>query len=96
MAALDLDRVRAALTAKLGCKPDETDHHRYVLRDEHGTVLAYTKVSHGPKHVIGPTLISKMARQMRLGPSINFVMMVRCELHREACIEIIKQLSSQP
>jgi hypothetical protein len=95
MAALDSDRVRTALETKLGCKPDETDHHRFVLRDEDGTILASTKISHGPKHSIGPTLIAKMARQIRLGTSANFVAMVKCPLTRDECLTIIRSLSTR-
>jgi hypothetical protein len=96
MAALDSERVKSALISKLKCKQDESDHHRYILYDRDGkTILASTKISHGSKHDIGDTLLSLMARQMRLGTKANFVGMVQCTLSYEDCLTIIKSMSSQ-
>lgn len=96
MAALDSERVKSALTSKLKCKLHESDHHRYILYDADGkTILASTKISHASKHDIGDTLISLMARQMRLGTKANFVAMVQCTLSYEQCLAIIKSMSPQ-
>lgn len=96
MAALDSERVRSALTSKLKCKQSESDHHRFIPYDDDGkTILATTKISHGSKHDIGDTIISLMARQMRLATKANFVGMVQCTLSYEECLKIIKSMTSQ-
>jgi len=96
MASLESDKVRSALTSKMKCSEQSSDHYRYILFDEDGkTILATTMVSHGGKHTIGDTLIPKMARQMKLGTSANFVGMVQCTKSREDCIAIIKATNPQ-
>ncbi len=94
MPSLDSDKVRQELRNKLGCR-EETgkDHYWYILNDENGRVVSKTKVSLGPKHTIGDTLISKMTRQIRLGTVANFVGMVSCTKSREDCLAIIRPLS---
>jgi hypothetical protein len=63
MAALDSDKVRQELKNKLGCEEQTgKDHYWYILKDSKGKFLSSTKVSLGPKHTIGDTLISKMTR----------------------------------
>jgi hypothetical protein len=96
MAALDSDKVRQELQTKLGCK-EETgkDHYWYRLKDEKGTLISSTKVSLGPKHTIGDTLITKMTRQILLGTAANFVAMVNCTKSREECLAVILSLSSK-
>jgi hypothetical protein len=91
MSCLDSDKVREQLKNKLGCI-EETgkDHYWYVLYDEKGTILSRTKVSLGPKHALGPTLIGLMTRQIRLLKKSNFIEMVSCSLSKEQCLEIIK------
>ena len=95
MPALDSNDVRSALKNKLGCQEQSTDHYRDILYDEAGRILATTKVSHGPKHTIGDNLIPKMARQIKLGTTANFVALVRCTKSREDCLAVIKAISSQ-
>lgn len=93
MASLGSDKVRRALTSKLGCE-EETgkDHIWFLLRDEKGTLLSKTKISNGPKHTIGDTIISMMTRQIMLGTTSNFVGMVNCSKTKEDCIAFIKQM----
>jgi hypothetical protein len=63
MASLDSDKVRQELKNKLGCKEETCkDHYWYILQDANGVLISRTKVSHGPKHIIGDTIISKMTR----------------------------------
>lgn len=94
MAVVDSENAQKALMRKLGCNEHpEGDHIRYVLRDETGTILSSTYISHGSRHDIRDGLISKMAKQLRLGTSANFVGMVNCSKSKEECIEIIKALS---
>lgn len=94
MAALDSDKVSSALKDKMGCVEERgSDHIRYVLRDG-DTILCRTKISHGPKHAIGATLISKMAHQLRLGSAANFVAMVQCTKSTEECLAIIRSATS--
>ena len=95
MAALDSNDVRDALKTKLGCKETATDHYRYTLYGEDGTVLGSTKVSLGAKHTIGDVLIGVMARQLRIGTAANFVGMVKCTKTREECLAVIKSITSQ-
>ena len=91
MASLESDKVRRALASKLGCKEENAkDHIWFLLRDEKGKLLSKTKISHGPKHRIGDTLIGKMTRQIMLGTSSNFVSLVNCTKTREECLAIIK------
>jgi hypothetical protein len=96
MASLESDKVREQLQNKLGCT-EETgkDHYWYVLKDETGKLISRTKVSLGPKHTIGDTLISKMTRQIGLGTAANFVGMVKCTKNREECLAIIQSQCSQ-
>jgi|GEM_PF-3272947 hypothetical protein len=96
MSAIDSDHIRSALKTKLGCEEVSSDHYRYILRDQKGTILASTKISHGPKHPISDSLLTKMARQMRLGTKANFVAMVNCTLKKEDCLTIILAISGQP
>jgi hypothetical protein len=90
MAALDSDKVRQSLQTKLGCR-EETgkDHYYYNLEDQTGKLISRTKVSLGAKHTIGDTIILKMARQIGLGTTKNFVGMVSCTKSREECLAII-------
>jgi len=90
MASLDSDKVRQQLQTKLGCK-EETgkDHYWYNLEDGKGNLLSRTKVSLGAKHTIGDTIIQKMARQIRLGTTKNFVAMVNCTKDTNECLAII-------
>ncbi len=94
MAALDSDDVRRALKTKLGCVEQKTDHYRYVLYDE-GRIVGTTKVPLGAKHTIGDALIAKMARQLRIGTSSNFVQMVSCAKSREDSLAIIRSVAAQ-
>ena len=90
MAALDSDKVSTALKEKMGCVEERgTDHIRYILWDG-DKILCRTKISHGPKHTIGPTLIARMAQQFRLGTSTNFIAMVQCTKSKEECLAIIR------
>jgi hypothetical protein len=95
MASLDSTDVQAALRTKLGCTEKATDHYRYTLYDDDGTVLGSTKISLGAKHTIGDVLIGLMARQMRLGTSGNLVGLVKCTKSREECLAIIRSIASQ-
>lgn len=95
MAALDSDKVQNLLLNKLGCVPDEgKDHRYYILKDAKGTILARTKISHGPKHTITDNLVTAMARQIKLGTAKNFVAFVQCTLSKEECLKIIEAASS--
>lgn len=90
MAALDSEEVKKALKSKLGCTEEkQRDHIRYVLRDG-DKILSRTMISHGPRQTLGDTLIHKMARQIQLGTSRNFVEMVSCTKTREECLTIIR------
>jgi hypothetical protein len=90
MAALDSDKVRNALKEKMGCVEERGgDQIRYILYDG-GKILCRTKISHGPKHTIGSTLIAKMAQQFKLGTSANFAAMVHCTKSREECLAMIR------
>jgi hypothetical protein len=94
MAALDSDKVRSALRDKMGCEEGRSgDHIRYILHDG-DKILCRTKISHGPKHAIGATLIAKMAQQFGLGSSANFVAMVQCTKSTLECLEIIRRAAN--
>jgi hypothetical protein len=97
MASLDSDKVRQELRSKLGCK-EETgkDHYWYNLEDANGKLISRTKVSLGPKHTIGDTLISKMTRQIGLGTMSNFAGMVSCTKTKEQCLAVINAQCSKP
>ena len=91
MASLDSDQVRSALKAKLKCEEQkDSDHYRYILRDSDGKILSRTMISLGPKHTIGDTIVNKMAHQIKLGTTKNFVEMVQCSLSAEECLKIIR------
>jgi len=94
MPSLDSDKVQHELKSKLGCK-EETgkDHYWYLLEDENGRLISKTKISLGPKHIIGDSLITKMSRQIRLVTAANFVGMVKCTRSREECLAIIRSQS---
>lgn len=97
MASLDSEEVRKALTSKLRCEEQrDGDHVRFVLRDSDGKILSRTKISHGPRHTIGNTLIHKMARQIQLGTSANFVGLVACTKTREECLAVIHSMCQNP
>lgn len=77
---LDARRVRSCLENKLKCDVKDTDHTYFNLV-ENGTVIAWTKMSHGSKE-IGKPLESKMAKQ--LGVSVQtFRDCVSCMLDRD-------------
>jgi len=94
MAKLDSEETRKQLTGKLGCKEDrKKDHIVFVLRDKDGTILGRTKISHGPRYDIRDTLISYMAKQLRLGISGNLVGLVDCTKNKDECLRIIRSAS---
>jgi len=94
MAKLDSEETRKKLTGKLGCEENtQKDHIWFTLRDQDGTILGRTKISHGPRHDIGDTLISLMAKQLRLGSANNLKGLVDCSKTREECEEIIRSSS---
>jgi hypothetical protein len=94
MAALDSDKVSSALKEKMGCVEERgNDHIRYILWDG-DMILCRTKISHSPKHIIGPTLVAKMAQQFRVGTSANFVAMVQCTKSKQECLAIIRAATS--
>lgn len=90
MPTLESDKIRTALTVKLGCieKPDK-DHSWFLLYDEK-KLVSRTCMSHGSKHTITEDLISKMSKQIKLGTISNFVGMVSCTKSKEDCLKVIK------
>jgi hypothetical protein len=94
MAKIDSEETRKQLIGKLGCKEDRTkDHICFTLEDQDGTILGNTKISHGPRHDIGDSLIKMMSRQLRLGTSANLKGLVDCTKTRDECLKIIRALS---
>jgi molybdopterin-binding protein len=94
MAILDSEKTKKALLSKLGCEPDDQkDHFWFILKDTDGKVLSRTCISHGPRHDIGPKIISKMAKQLKLEQSSNLVALIDCTKSRDECIEIIRAAS---
>lgn len=91
MAALDSEEVKRILLSKLGCEPDnKRDHFWFVLKDEDGTLLARTCISHGPRHDIGPKLVTKMARQLKLQTAGLLIELVACTKTKEECLAVIR------
>ena len=92
MASLDSDKVITALRTKLGCyEEDDRDHFIYwVLDPQSGKKLRYTKVSHGPKHTLGPNLVGQMARQLALN-SGQFTNFVSCTMSADEVLKIVKE-----
>lgn len=94
MATLDSEETRRQLKTKLRCEEDVgKDHIVFTLRDMDGTILARTRISHGPRHDIGDSLVCRMARQLRLGTSGNLVGMVDCTKTQQECLAIIRAAS---
>jgi hypothetical protein len=94
MAVLDSEITKKALLTKLGCEPDnQKDHFWFILRGADGEVLSRTCISHGPRHDLGPKIISKMARQLKLQQSFLLVALVDCTKDKAECIEIIRAAS---
>ena|SRR6266568_5823645 len=93
MPTLNSEDVRSALVNKLGCREERDKDHIWFILYDGETVLARTKISHGPRHDIGDDLITLMKRQRRLGTSKNFVGMVVCTLSKEECMAIIRSAS---
>ena len=90
MASLDSEEVRRALKSKLGCVENVSKDHIQFILIEGGRILARSKISHGARHALGPTLINKMAHQIRLGTNANFIAMVSCSKSKEECLAIIR------
>ena len=91
MAILDSQKTGRVLVSKLGCEPDiAKDHVWFTLKDTDGRVLSRTCISHGPRHDIGPRIVSKMAKQLKLEQSSNLVALVDCTKSKDECIEIIR------
>ena len=89
MASLDSEEVKRALKSKLGCEEQVGhDHFRYLLRVE-GKLVSRTKISHGPRHSLGDTLINKMAHRIKLGTNKNFIGLVQCTIARDECLAMI-------
>jgi hypothetical protein len=94
MATIDSQETRKQLTGKLGCEENLTRKHiSFALRDENGKYLGCTHISHGPRHDIGDTILSKMAKQLRLGTAANLVALVDCSKNKQECLEIIRSYS---
>jgi len=94
MATLESDKVREILTSKLKCEVEKSkrDHDWFVVKDQ-GQVLATTSMSKGSKETLRDTLVSYMAKQLKLGGAGNFVKLVGCKLSRDECITIIRNVS---
>lgn len=94
MAILDSEKTTKVLVGKLGCEPDiARDHIWFTLKDTDGKFLSRTCICHGPRHDIGPKIVSKMAKQLKLEQSSNLVDLVACTKSRDECIEIIRAAS---
>ncbi len=95
MARLDSEETRRQLTRKLGCKCEDKgrDHVWFTLYDADGTILSRTCISHGPRHDITDTLISKMAKQLKLGKP-DLIGLVDCSKTKDECLRIIRGASS--
>ena len=83
--------IDSALTKKGFDRTKESDHVRYYLYDQQtGANLTQTKMSHGILgNTIGATLISQMARQLRLTKR-QFVDLINCTLNEDGYREILK------
>lgn len=94
MATLDSEKTIRVLVGKLGCESNRAkDHLWFTLKDTDGRVLSRTCISHGPRHNIGPNIVSKMAKQLKLEQSSNLVALVGCTKSRDECINIIRSAS---
>lgn len=91
MATLESDKVHTALSVKLGCETDMTkrDHDWYLVKESE-IFLSSTFMSKGSKHTLNAPLVSKMAKQLKLGGAGNLVKLVDCTLSKEECLAIIR------
>jgi hypothetical protein len=91
MATLQSDKLHEALTKKLNCEIDlkKRDHNWYYVRDA-GKIVASTFMSKGAKHTISDILVSKMAKQLKVGTSGMLIRFVGCTISREDCLKIIR------
>jgi hypothetical protein len=92
MATLESDVVHDKLTTKLHCKVDtkKKDHDWYFVHDVNGMFLSRTFMSKGAKHTLRDTLVVRMAKQLGLGTSANFVNFVGCSIEKDECLTIIR------
>jgi len=89
--SLDSDEVAKVLLDKMGAKTENKSHKFFYIYDDDGTRVAQTWISHGSRHSIDGSLLTLMARQLRLDVSRNLVKLVDCTLSRDEALAIIKQ-----
>jgi hypothetical protein len=98
MATLQSDKLHEALTKKMNCEIDlkKRDHNWYYVKDA-GKAVASTFMSKGAKHTISDMIVSKMAKQLKVGTSGTLVKFVACTVSKEDCLKIIRAtLAAQP
>jgi hypothetical protein len=90
MARLGSDDVAAALCTKLDATVKSKHDIYYVIRDEDGTQISYTRISHGPRHTLSDRRVSEMARQLRLDGAQSLVDLVQCALERDGALGMMR------
>jgi len=89
MPALESDKVDKSLKGKMKAEvSNEPGDRYYVISDDKGTVVASTSMSKGSKHTIDASMVSTMAREMKLKPA-EMADMVACTLSREGVLAAI-------
>lgn len=96
MPTLDSDQVARALLDKMQATTEDRRHKFFYICDDEGRRIAQTWISHGRRHAISGSLVTQMARQLRLDTSINLVNLVRCPLSRDEALAMMQENRAGP
>jgi hypothetical protein len=96
MPTLDSDAVAEALLGTMQARTENRSHRYFYIYDDEGTRISQTHISHGRKHPIGSSLLTQMARQLRLDTARDLVDLVRCPLSREDALTEMQRNSMGP
>lgn len=96
MAHLDSANVAAVLRKKLKAESVQKDHTFLYIYNDTGIRIAQTKISHGPAHTLGNSLLNQIARQLRPDSPQSLVHLVDCTLERDEALAVMERNRSGP
>lgn len=90
MATLESDKVDKVLIRKMGAERHARGDWYYVVHNDQGIAVSSTSISKGAKHTLSANRVSKMAHQLCLNTSQQFIDLVSCTLKREDALAIME------
>lgn len=85
------DLEKALAKKGFSLEPGKKDHRWYRFYHRGMATSIRTKISHGPKHTLGPRLVSATWKQMRLRNKNDLSSFVECTLSETKYIQILEE-----